>query len=202
MRAREHGSKRLGQNVLDGDTAAGALLRTHGYAPMATSWLLEIALGDEPSVPDLPGDIAIRPFRSGDEWAVFRVTEDAFGEWPDRRVRPYGEWARLNIERPVFAPDLSPLAFHGERLVGAVLSLDFPNGDEGYVHSVAVHKDYRNRGIARALLLHAFRGFYRQGQRRCVLWTHSETGALSLYEKLGMTVRRSSTHFSKALTAE
>lgn len=199
-RAREQGSKRLGQNVMDGDAAAVALLGMHGYAPRATSWLLEIAMPEEPHVQDLPDGITIRPFRRGDESAVFRVTEDAFLEWPDRRVRSYDEWACLNIKRPVFAPDLSPLAFHGERLVAALLSLDFPESDEGYVHSVAVHRDYRNRGIARALLVHAFRGFHRQGCRRCVLWTHSDTGALSLYRKLGMTVRRSSTHFSKSLT--
>ncbi len=199
-RAREQGSKRLGQNVMDGDAAAAALLGVHGYVPRATSWLLEIAMPVEPHVPDLPDGITIRPFRRGDESAVHRVTEDAFLEWPDRRVRSYEEWACLNVERPVFAPDLSPLAFQGERLVGAVLSLDFPELDEGYVHSVAVHRDYRNRGIARALLVHAFRGFYRQGRRRCVLWTHSDTGALSLYQKVGMTVRASSTHFSKSLT--
>lgn len=51
------------------------------------------------------------------------------------------------------------------------------------------------------LLRHAFRDFYRQGRRTCTLWTHSETGALSLYERVGMTVRCSSTVYSKALTA-
>ena len=35
--------------------------------------------------------------------------------------------------------------------IGAVLSLD-RDRTEGYVHSVAVHREYRHRGIARALL--------------------------------------------------
>lgn len=60
---------------------------------------------------------------------------------------------------------------------------------------------HRDRGIARILLQHAFHGFHRLGRRRCALWTHSDTGALSLYERLGMTIGRSSTHYSRPLTA-
>jgi mycothiol synthase len=74
-----------------------------------------------------------------------------------------------------------------------------PGPGEGYVERVAVRRDARNRGIARLLLRHAFRSFYRQGRRACTLWTHSETGALSLYERVGMTVRRSSTVYGKRL---
>ena len=80
-----------------------------------------------------------------------------------------------------------------------MLSLDLPRARGGYVHQVAVHRDHRNRGIARALLLHAFRGFYRHGRRSCALWTHSDTQAFSLYQRLGMTVRETATHFSRAL---
>ncbi|QNP68599.1 GNAT family N-acetyltransferase [Streptomyces roseirectus] len=94
----------------------------------------------------------------------------------------------------------SPLAFMNGQLVGAVLSLDVP-GDEGYVERVAVRRDQRGRGIARLLLLDSFRTFQRQGRRGCVLWTHSDTGALALYERVGMAVRRGSTVLSKTLSA-
>ena len=111
-------------------------------------------------------------------------------------------WAQFTIQRETFAPALSPLAFDGERIVGAALSLDFKGDDEGYVHQVAVHKDYRDRGIARLLLRRAFRGFYREGRGTCVLSTNSYTGALSLYERVGMRIRRSYTHFDRALTEQ
>ena len=199
-RARELGSERLGQNVADADRAAAGLLEAHGYEDRGSSWLLEIALTGEPVVPALPDGITIRPFRPGDEDATYRLTEDAFNEWPERRPRGYDEWARYNIDRPAFAPAFSPLAFDGDRLVGAVLSLD-RDRTEGYVHSVAVHRKYRHRGIARALLRQAFLGFHRQGRRTCALWTHSGTGALTLYQRIGMTVRQRSTHYSKALTS-
>jgi ribosomal protein S18 acetylase RimI-like enzyme len=94
---------------------------------------------------------------------------------------------------------MSPVAVEGDRMVGAVVSVDDPQLGEGYIERVAVARDQRNRGIARLLLRWAFRAFYQHGQRHCALWTHSGTGALSLYERVGMTVRRSSTVYSKQL---
>jgi mycothiol synthase len=65
------------------------------------------------------------------------------------------------------------------------------------VHQLAVHRDHRHRGIARVLLRYAFREFHRKGRRACVLSTNSCTGARSLYERVGMRVRRSYTHYEK-----
>lgn len=198
-RARQLGSNSLAQTVSDSDHAAGALLRSVGYARLVTEWLLEIAMPVEPEVPEPQGGITVRLFRAGDEQAAYQVTEDAFDEWQQRR-KTYAEWARHTVERATFAPAASPVAFAGDQMVGAVLSLDVPGNDEGYVERVAVRRDHRNRGIARMLLQAAFRAFYRQGKQTCTLWTHSDTGALSLYERIGMTVQRSSTVYSKALT--
>ncbi|MFH8342479.1 GNAT family N-acetyltransferase [Streptomyces sp. AM6-12] len=205
-RARELGGDRLSQTVSDSDLAATALLRSGGYAKMVTEWLLEMPLPEEPEVPEPPAGITVRAFRAGDEEAAYRLTEDAFDEWQQRR-KPYAEWARHTVGRATFAPAASPLAFAGGRLVGAVLSLDPGDpaldadavGKEGYVERVAVRRDHRDRGIARLLLREAFRAFYLQGKRSCVLFTHSDTGALPLYERIGMTVRRSSTVYGKAL---
>ena len=80
-----------------------------------------------------------------------------------------------------------------------MLSLDVAGAAEGYVERVAVRRDHRDRGIARTLLHEAFRTFHRLGRPACALWTHSGTGALSLYERLGMTVRHSTTVYGKAL---
>lgn len=197
-RARCAGGDRLAQTVPDGDGAAAALLRAGGYSRLVTEWLLQIPLPHEPEVPDPPAGITVRPFRPGDEQAAYRLTEDAFDEWQPRR-KSYPEWARHTVERATFLPAASPLAFAGGRLVGAVLSLDVPGHDEGYVERVAVRRDHRDRGIARTLLREAFRTFHRLGRPACTLWTHSGTGALSLYERLGMTVRLSTTVYGKPL---
>ncbi|TQF06893.1 GNAT family N-acetyltransferase [Kitasatospora acidiphila] len=197
-RARRAGSERLSQTISNEDRAAVELLRSRGYEPFVTQWLLEIALAAEPTVPAPPPGITVRWFRPGDERAAYQLTEDAFDEWQKRR-KSYQEWARRTVERDTFAPALSPVAFAGDQMVGAVLSLSVPGSDEGYVERVAVRKDHRNQGIARLLLRESFRAFHRQGHRTCTLWTHSETGALSLYQRVGMTIRRSSAVYGKAL---
>lgn len=197
-RAREESTERLVQTVPDDDTNAVALLRSRGYERLVTSWLLEFAMADEPTPPVPPAGIAVRPFLPGDEHAAHALIEDAFDEWQQRR-QPYEEWARHTVGRPTFAPAMSPLAFADGQLVGAAISLDLPESEGGYVEQLAVHRDHRNRGIARLLLLHTFRAFHRHGHRRCTLWTHSDTGALALYLRVGMTVSRSSTVFRKDL---
>lgn len=197
-RARQTGSEQIVQTVPDDDPDAVALLRSRGYEPMVTEWLLEFAMPDEPAVPEPPAGITVRPFRSGDEHDAHRLVEDAFDEWQQRR-RSYPEWAQHTVERPAFAPAMSALAFNGPQLVGAAISLDLPDVGEGYIEEVAVHRDHRHRGIARLLLRHAFRSFHRQGRRACTLATHSDTGALDLYLRVGMTIRHSSTVYRKSL---
>jgi mycothiol synthase len=197
-RARRAGSEEIVQTVPDSATDAVALLRSRGYRPKVTEWLLECAMPDEPAVPEPPAGITVRPFRPGDERDAYQLVQDAFGEWQQRRM-PYQEWARHTVERPAFAPGLSALAFAGGQLAGAALSLDLPETGEGYIEQLAVHRDHRNRGIARLLLRQTFRAFHRQGRRACTLGTHSETGALSLYLRVGMQVRHSATVHRKTL---
>ncbi|MFD8596619.1 GNAT family N-acetyltransferase [Kitasatospora sp. NPDC059646] len=200
-RAREQGTAELAQIVPDRDEAAVALLHAHGFRPTVTSWLLAVDLDEPVELPPAPDGITVRTFRAADpadEQAAHRLTEDAFDEWQQRR-KEFDEWAAHTVRRPTFAADRSPLAFADGRLVGAALALDLPDTGEGYVETVAVHRDFRHRGIARHLLRHTFHACRAAGLRSCTLWTHSATGALDLYLKAGMTVRHSSTVLKKAL---
>ena len=80
-----------------------------------------------------------------------------------------------------------------------MISLDLADTDEGYIEQPAVRRDHRKLGIARLLLRHAFRAFHQRGRRTCTLGTHSDTGALALYLRAGMTVRHSATVYRKSL---
>ncbi len=197
-RAVESGAGQIVQTVPDTDARAVALLRSRGYEPMVSEWLLEFGLGEEPAVPAAPEGVTVRPFRAGDEREAHQLIEDAFADWQSRR-RSYEEWARSTVERPAFAPELSALAVVGGRIVGAAVSLDLAEADEGFIEQVAVHRDHRGRGIATLLLFHVFRAFHRRGRSACTLGTHSQTGALDLYLRAGMTVRHSATVFRKGL---
>lgn len=189
-RAAEVGTDWVAQTVDDQDRAGLELLRSRGYELLATNWLLEMPTTElDVRIPD---GITIRPFEPSDAQAAYQVIEDAFDDWQPRR-KEYDEWARMSIERSSFAPQLSPVAFAGEELVGAALSLDLPDSSDGYVEQVAVRKDQRGRGVAKALLATAAQAMHADGRTQLTLWTHSGTGALAMYERLGMTVRRSTT---------
>jgi GNAT superfamily N-acetyltransferase len=104
------------------------------------------------------------------------------------------------IRHNAFAPEVSRLAFDGDELVGAALAFDYAETGEGWVQQLATKATHRHRGIARALLSVVFREFYERGKTKSGLSTESRTGALSVYERVGMSVRRSYTRYSKPLS--
>ncbi|GLZ79021.1 putative acetyltransferase, GNAT [Actinorhabdospora filicis] len=189
---------RFVQSVTDADTAAVEILTARGYTRLATAWLLEIGLDGGVDVPEVPGGVTVRPFADGDGPGAHTLMEDAFAAFQPRR-KDYAEWAEGTVARETFAPWASPIAFENGEPVGAVVSLDVPGSGEGYIERVAVREDRRGRGIARLLLRHAFAAFAARGLSACTLWTHSETGALALYERVGMRVRRSATVHARDL---
>lgn len=198
-RARATGRTRVRQIVTDADIAARRLFESHGYDAVQTSWVLEKPLDEAPPAVEVPSGIRLRPFAPTDAEAVHRVIEDAFNEWPDREPASFEWWAAHMRDHPAFAPDLSRVAFDGDQLVGAALCFEYDGQDEGWVQQLATKATHRHRGIARALLGSAFLAFHGTGRRMVGLSTNSRTGALSLYERLGMRIRRSYTGWAREL---
>jgi GNAT superfamily N-acetyltransferase len=58
-----------------------------------------------------------------------------------------------------------------------------------------VRRDQRGRGIARALLVDAFERARARGASRSELATDSRTGALPLYQHVGMVVTQNWAHW-------
>jgi GNAT superfamily N-acetyltransferase len=199
-RARAHGESKVSQTVTQANGGAAELFAATGYEPVRTAWVLSISFEDAPPpVATPPEGISIRPYEPGrDEQAAYRLIDDAFSEWPGRDPISFEEWEPYVIRHKAFEPAASPLAFEGDELVGVVMSFDY-GGAEGWIHQVATKATHRNRGIARALLHTAFRAFHEAGKTRCGLGTDSRTGALTLYERVGMSVRTSYRRFSKEL---
>jgi ribosomal protein S18 acetylase RimI-like enzyme len=190
-RSRAEGSEWLAQAMDDADEAGTGLLRSRGYEVLATNWLLERPIVT-PGPRTAPAGITLTPYDEARAHDVHELIEAAFSEFQQRR-KSYDEWARLTVERSTFRPKASTLAFAGDELVGAVIALDLPATDEGYVEQLAVRANHRGKGVARAMLDDTCAEFHRLGRRDCILWTHSGTGALGMYERLGMRVRRSTT---------
>jgi ribosomal protein S18 acetylase RimI-like enzyme len=199
-RAQGSGGALVGQTVTDASAGAARLFEARGYGPLWTAWILRIALDRDPPRAPAPQRIAIRAYRSpDDDRPTFDLIERAFSEWPDREPETFEDWAPWMVGHPAFAPLFSRVAVDGDRIVGVALSLDYGAGNEGWIQQLAVERAYRRRGIARALLASAFASFRERGASACGLSTDSRTGALGLYERVGMRVRRSYTHWAKSL---
>lgn len=190
-RAKARGARWVGQTINDRANDAIELLVAAGYTPRRTSWILSMEHAERPADPVPPDGIGLRAYRPGDEDEALTMFETAFGEWPDRYPATLATWRTMTIEREGFAPEDLVLAVDGDQIVGGAFLID---SEEMWVDKLAVRRDHRDRGIARALLQVAFQRGFDRGFPATALSTDSNTGALTLYEKVGMRVRESYTH--------
>lgn len=196
--ARAAGRRQTCQSLSENAYDAQALLEADGYERRWEDWIFDIELQREPDPPSPPAGYAIRDFvRDRDDHAVFQVVEEAFREWPDPQEWNFGDWAAWTVERPGFAPEHVGTVVHGDAIVGA--SVLIQEADTLWVAQLAVAREQRGRGLARALLAHAFGVAWRAGLRHAGLSTDSRTGARGLYEHVGMRVTRTSWEYVKLL---
>jgi len=198
-RARTLGDARVNQTKSDGNAGAHDLFLSNGYEPSWISWMIRISLDEAAEPVQVPEGITIRPYRETDARDVHRVIDAAFCEWPGREPEPYEVWAAMIPAHASFRPELSPLAFDGDELVGAVIVYDYPDAQEGWISQLATAATHRHRGIAQAMLRTAFGWFRERGRKTAGVSTDSRTGALGLYEKVGMKVVRQYTRYTKSL---
>jgi mycothiol synthase len=190
-RAGERGAARVGQTINDRADDATQLLVDAGYTPRRTAWIVSMEHTERPPDPVLPEGITLRHFRPGDEDEALGMFEDAFNGWDDRQPSTIAAWRAMTTERDGFSSQDLVLAEHEGQVVGGAFLID---SDEIWVDKLAVRRDHRHRGIARALLQVAFQRGFDRGYTATTLSTDSDTGALTLYERVGMRVRESYTH--------
>lgn len=199
LRAQAVGCAEVGQTKTDANLRARDLFLARGYEPSWVSWVIRIAFDERPPAPEpIPG-IEIRPYRPSDAREVHLVVDTAFSEWPGRDPEPFEVWASDDLVHPEFAPEISPLAFDGDELVGVILAADYPELGEGWITQLATKASHRRRGIGQALLRTTFGWFFERGRRVVGVSTDSRTGALGLYERVGMCVQRQYTRYTKRL---
>jgi mycothiol synthase len=191
-RIRALGGNYAGQLVDDRLTDVAAMLRAAGYTPRHTSWVLRM---DHPTPPvaDPPHGIQLRSYTPEDEDELLTMFEEAFSEFHDRLPSPPGTWRAMTTRREGFRNDDMVVAVDGDRIVGGAFLIEYDASI--WVDKFAVHRDYRHRGIARAMLNAAFGRSYELGSTFTELNTDSRTSALSFYERIGMWIRLSYTNW-------
>jgi GNAT superfamily N-acetyltransferase len=192
----EDQARRRGADVLSSQVAAGSeadlLLEARGYRVRWTAWDLELPEGADIAAQPLADGYVLRDAAPGEHELVWALVEDAFVEFADRDDRtPIDDFAALVWERPGHQPWNLRLAVGADGIpVGATHVHLAGAGDEraGYVARIAVRKDRRGLGLGGAMLADAFALARQHGAVRCYLSTDTRTGALGLYERVGMRV--------------
>jgi mycothiol synthase len=175
--------------VYIGDTHARALLEALGFSHVRNSYTMERTL-PAGGAPPAPEGVVIRTFETGrDERALYENNEASFADHWDHVPAPYASFVGEWYEADDWAPELTFLATAGEEVVGHTSALEFASG--GHIASIGVLRAWRGRGIAQALLHRAFAELAARGQPVVTLGVDATnpTGAVALYEKVGMTVR-------------
>jgi GNAT superfamily N-acetyltransferase len=185
-RARARGSTVLGMPVPQG-SPGDRLLEHLGYRIRWTSWVLALPEGRSIDAPSLPDGYVVRTAEEADLRAAWNVIEDAFLEWSVRDRQTFEDFSAQVMKRPGFEPwNLLVVADDAGDVVGAAFVILAE--DVAFVEKLAVRKDRRGLGLGRALLAESFDRARAHGAKRSELSTDSRTGALDLYQRVGMEV--------------
>ncbi len=142
---------------------------------------------DPPELPPSSPGVAVRLVNGvADRSAMHTVMTASFADHFGSTSEPYQDWWARQSSRSGFDESLWWLAEVDTRPVGALIGRTM--AEQGWVQGLGVLPAYRGRGLARRLLLTAFAEFHFRGLRRIGLGvdTGNETGALRLYESIGM----------------
>jgi ribosomal protein S18 acetylase RimI-like enzyme len=179
-RARASGIRTLRTSALF--PRAAEIAFQHGFTPIDTLHLLRLRLDDAAGhrIAELASASGhtTRPLRSWHHPRAAEVDQDAFGAL-------WGNDAASVADIRVATPHhRARMVRDGRRLAGFAIA--GWGGNSGYVQRVAVHRDYRRRGVARALVVDALAWM----GGRPVTAAYVNTGldnapALALYEDLG-----------------
>lgn len=189
------------------DCDAPPLLAGAGFEPVRHFLQMRIDLaGVYLAEPVWPEGLQTRCFIPGpDDAALFASFREAFADhWGDAQVNP-DEWWRENRTAPNagFDPTLWFVAVDSGALAGFSICREREADGQaiGWISLLGVRPRWRGRGLGEALLLHSFNVFRERGYRRNALNVDvaNTTGALRLYEKVGMEPVPAFTVWSKPI---
>ena len=189
--AAERGSKGIRVLTVDRDVAGRALLTSRGYVRVRSSYTMGKALAPDEDLGAAPASVTIRAFETGrDERALHEVEEASFADHWGFRPVPFETFEADMYGAEGWDPSLAFLAEVDAAVVGLVVALSFEG--EGTVAILGVVPAWRGRGIAKALLRRAFAELAQRGHREVRLGVDAQnpTGAVALYESVGMTPYR------------
>jgi mycothiol synthase len=198
--ARTEGANKILAGVPEPDAAARELFESHGYQEVRRFYEMAIELTEEPSQPVLPDGLVVDELHDDEYGRFYEALNEAFAEHWEWHPTPYDEW--LELRRGQHRDEHGPVWFvvrDGAELA-AVTRNDANVAGGGYVGAIGVRPAWRGKGLGKALLQRTFAEFWHRGTTRVTLDVdaQNETGAVRLYERVGMRVDSCGVAFEKA----
>jgi len=186
-------------------TGEASWLEAAGYD--ATEWEASLARPNLDDIPDrrLPDGVELRAVTPDQIRPILAAHFEAFrGEW-DFREPVEADFAEL-IDDPNRDETLWKIAWAGDAVVGQVKSYINPSENDergrlrGYAEFISTHREWRNRGIAGALLAMSLRELRDRGMTEAALGvdTNNPGGAFQLYTGLGFELCQFEAVYTKA----
>jgi ribosomal protein S18 acetylase RimI-like enzyme len=174
----------------------------------ATEWGALLVRPNLDDIPDreLPDGVELRPVTDDQVRPILEAHFEAFrGEW-DFKEATESDYAEIE-EFPYLDTSLWKIAWAGDTVVGQVKP--YINTDEnaargyrrGWAEFISTHADWRNRGIAGALLAMSLRELAGRGMTEAALGvdTNNPGGAFQLYTSLGFELASHQVVYTKPI---
>lgn len=186
-RARERGFGHIALFVVPEDEPLYALVRRGGFTLSREILRMWRPLSDPFPDARWPAGATVRSYADADGERVHALLDETYSAWDVEYVaRAHDDWLAFMTDHEDFDPSLFFLVERDEELVACALHWKESDG-RGWVKDIVVREDQRGRGLAKALLHHAFRAYADRGVEQVGLKVDSTnpTGALQLYEHVG-----------------
>jgi len=194
---------RLSTRISEKNKTLLELFASNGYRSDLTFLIMERTLNEPPDVPRWPERVHVRAFiLAQDEYATYQADEEASPDKGYHEPLSFQGWVtRMGMDRESFDPSLWFLAIEENEIVGVALNVCERKTNTGWVDHLSVRPAWRNKGIGKSLLLHAFSEFYRRGVHRVRLSVDSKslTNAPHLYKNVGMNTIQQYHIYEKSL---
>jgi ribosomal protein S18 acetylase RimI-like enzyme len=197
--ARAEGVQKVYAAAAEPDAAARALFESRGYREVRRFYEMAVELTEAPRPPVLPAGLVVDELRDDEYEAFYEALNESFAEHWEWHPEPFEQW--FERRRGQHRDEHGPLWFvvrDGAELA-AVTRNDANVAGGGYVGAIGVRPAWRGKGLAKALLQQTFGEFWRRGTTRVTLDVDSQnaTGAVALYERVGMHVDTCGVAFEK-----
>jgi mycothiol synthase len=199
--ARAEGVTKILTGAAEPNAEARALFEAQGYREVRRFYEMAIELTEEPTAPVVPDGLVVDELRDDEYEEFYEALDEAFAEHWEWHPEPYEEW--LERRQGQHRDEHGPVWFvvrDGDELA-AVTRNDADVAGGGYVGAIGVRPAWRGRGLGKALLQQTFAEFWRRGTTRVTLGVDAQnaTGAVALYERVGMHVDSCGVAFEKEL---